>query len=188
MIEGEQFTLKLHHPNWYAVDTNKLTSAKDIAELLTALKMRVSADYENFDKVKKFLIIPEEPKSIEELKQEFDENLNKIIEKFKEKSEHSRKYAEYRFKQSSENQNSRFDFARKYGYFSQPLLFTVGNGIISSAAIESGYSSFVLGTSNGFGVGYWSIAPNIKIYRKTKPNRIVRYFSKLLLDFDWKDE
>lgn len=139
-------------------------------------------------KSKKFLIIPEEPKSIEELKQEFDENLNKIIEKFKEKSEHSRKYAEYRFKQSSENQDSRFDFARKYGYFSQPLLINAGDGITSCSTIGSGYSSFVLGTSYGLGVGYWSIAPNIKIYRKTKPNRIVRYFIKLLFDFDWKDE
>lgn len=60
----------------------------------------ITEEHEHFEQLKPFLIIPEEPKSLEELKQEFDENLNKIIEKFKEKSEHSRKYAEYRFKKS----------------------------------------------------------------------------------------
>jgi hypothetical protein len=145
----------------------------------------ITEEHEHFEQLKPFLIIPEEPKSLEELKQEFDENLNKIIEKFKEKSEHSRKYAEYRFKKSSESQNSRFDFAREHGHFPQ-VLFTTGGGITLSTAIGDSYSSFVLGTSDG--VGYWSIAPNIKIHRKTKPNRIVRYFIKLLFDFDWKDE
>jgi hypothetical protein len=37
-------------------------------------------------------------------------------------------------------------------------------------------------------VGYWDIKPNIKVYLEKKPNRIVRYFSKLLLDFTWKDK
>jgi hypothetical protein len=60
MIEP-QGTLYIHQ-NWYDVDSTKLTSAKDIAELLTALEMRVSPTCENFDKVKKFLIIPEKPK------------------------------------------------------------------------------------------------------------------------------
>jgi len=36
-------------------------------------------------------------------------------------------------------------------------------------------------------VGYWDIKPNIKVYLKKKPNRVVRYFTKLLLDFTWKD-
>ena len=50
---------------WYDVDSTKLTSAKDIAELLTALEMRVSPTSKNFDKVKKFLIIPEKPQKLE---------------------------------------------------------------------------------------------------------------------------
>jgi hypothetical protein len=37
-------------------------------------------------------------------------------------------------------------------------------------------------------VGYWDIKPNIKVYLKKKPNRVVRYFTKLLLDFTWKDK
>lgn len=171
-------------PKIYNLDIEKLRRQLGDAAYIFSF-IGITEEHEHFEQLKPFLIIPEEPKSLEELKQEFDENLNKIIEKFKEKSEHSRKYAEYRFKQSSENQNSRFDFARKYGYFSQPLLTNAGDGITLCSTIESGYSSFVLGTSNG--VGYWSIAPNIKIYRMTKPNRIVRYFSKLLLNFEWKD-
>lgn len=174
-------------PKIYQLDIEKLRRQLGDAAYIFSF-LGITEEHEHFEQLKPFLIIPEEPKSLEELSQEFNETLDKIIKNFKEKSEQSRNQAEYRFKQFSEKQNSRFDFARNYGYFSQPLLITVGNGITSSAAIESGYSSFVLGTSDGFGVGYWSIAPNIKIYRKTKPNRIVRYFIKLLFDFDWKDE
>jgi hypothetical protein len=168
----------------YQLDIEKLRrQLGDSAYIFSFI--RITEEHEYFEQLKPFLIIPEPPKSLEELSHEFDENLNKIIEKFKEKSEHSRKYAEYRFKQSTENQNSRFDYARKYGHFPQ-VLFTTG-GVISIGNSIMGGPSLELRTSDGVEVGYWSINSNIKVYCKTKPNRIVRYFIKLLLDFEWKD-
>jgi hypothetical protein len=173
-------------PEAYQLDIEKLRGQLGDAAYIFSF-IGINEEHEYFEQLKPFLIIPEEPKSLEELSQELDENLNKIIEKFKEKSENSRKYAEYRFKQSSEQQNSRFDFARKYGHFSQERLFGIS---LSNPTHELRISDGVeveFGLGLGLGLGYWSINHNIRIYRKTKPNRIVRYFSKLLLDFEWKD-
>jgi hypothetical protein len=170
-------------PEAYQLDIEKLRGQLGDAAYIFSF-IGINEEHEYFEQLKPFLIIPEEPKSLEELSQELDENLNKIIEKFKEKSEHSRKYAEYRFKQSSENQNYRFDFAREHGHFPQ-VLFTTGGGITINNSIMG--AAFELRKSDGLGVGYWSIDPDIKVYPKTKPNRIVRYFSKLLLNFEWKD-
>jgi hypothetical protein len=72
-------TLKINQPNWYKVDVEKLHHQRfeDVAYLFAT--MNVSEDYEHFDKVKKFLIIPEKPKTLEEIKQELDEKFEKLI-------------------------------------------------------------------------------------------------------------
>jgi hypothetical protein len=171
----------------YQLDIEKLRrQLGDVAYIFSFLG--ITEEHEHFKQVKPFLIIPEEPKSLEELSQEFDETLDKIIKNFKEKSEQSRNWAEYRYKQSSENQNSRFDFARKYGYFSERISLTIGDGITLNTSIRDNceYSAFTIRTGNEE-VGYWSIKPNIKVYLNKKPNLFVCFFSKLLLNFDWVD-
>ena len=45
---------------WYDVDTNKITSIKDVKALFDAIRLKVSETNENFDKVKHLLIIPED--------------------------------------------------------------------------------------------------------------------------------
>lgn len=189
MTDGieEPFTLHINQSNWYLIDFTKITSVKDIAELLSGLSMKVCDDYENFDKVKHFLIIPEEPKSLEEIAEELNEKLNKIIETFKEKSKQSQQYAEYRYNQFCERQKYDFEYAVKNGVFPHKLSFTIGDGLSVNSGSVMGYPSYELRTTSSNPVGYWSIKPYIKVYLSTKPNWVVRYFSKLLLDFDWKD-
>ena len=51
---------------WYDVDTNKITSIKDVKALFDAIGLRVSETNENFDKVKHLLIIPDQPKTLDE--------------------------------------------------------------------------------------------------------------------------
>jgi hypothetical protein len=118
----------------YQLDIEKLRRQLGDAAYIFSF-LGITEEHEHFKQVKPFLIIPEEPKSLEELSQEFDETLDKIIKNFKEKSEQSRNRAEYRYKQSCENQNSRFDFARDYGYFPQRGLLTIGDGISISNSI-----------------------------------------------------
>jgi hypothetical protein len=66
---------------WYDVDTTKLTSIKDVEAVFCAIGLKVSETNENFDKVKHLLIIPEQPKTLDEIQQEFDEKIDELIEK-----------------------------------------------------------------------------------------------------------
>ena len=48
------------------VDTNKITSIKDVKALFDAIGLKISETNENFDKVKHLLIIPDQPKTLDE--------------------------------------------------------------------------------------------------------------------------
>jgi hypothetical protein len=145
-------------------------------------------DYEYFDVIKPYLDIPEEPKTLEEIKQELDKEFEEIIEKYKRKSYASKLTAERKYEDKFDRISYNFQCAVNNGVFPQPLYHTtLGNASIGNASIGNVITyNFVL-KPDAIGVGYWEIDPQIQVYRKTKPNRIVRYFSRLLLDLHWKD-
>jgi hypothetical protein len=145
-----------------------------------------SEDYEYFDKIKHLLDIPEPPKSIEELSQECEEKFDKHIESIKHKFAELKCHQEYLYNQKFNRIIENFESAKKYGSF--PVRLTVGTSdgsyLVANNTVPWS-TEFRIGKTE---VGYWSIQPNIKVYLEKKPNRIVRYFSKLLLDFEWKDK
>ena len=61
-----QGTLYIGRTKWYDVDTNKINSIKDVKALFDAIGLKVSETNENFDKVKHLLIIPDQPKTLDE--------------------------------------------------------------------------------------------------------------------------
>ena len=182
-IPKETPILEIHQPNWYKVDVEKLHFQKmeDVAYLFAT--MMVSKDYEHFDKVKKFLLIPEESKTLEEISQEFDEKIDKRIESIKHKFAELKCHQEYYYNQRFNRIIENFEYAKEHGYFKK--IYTLdGSYIVSNGG---GSVSFTTQYRAGDGeVGFWSIQPNIQVYLKKKPNMIVRFFTKLLLDFEWK--
>jgi hypothetical protein len=186
IIPKETLTLETHLPNWYRVDVEKLHHQRfeDVAYLFAT--MVVSKDYEYFDKVKKFLKIPEKPKTLEEISQECEEKFDKHIESIKHKFAELKCHQEYLYNQKFNRIIENFEYAKEHGQF--PVRLTIGNLDCSTLGVSSAVdwtTEFRIGKDV---VGYWDIKPNIKVYLEKKPNRIVRYFSKLLLDFTWKDK
>ena len=173
---------------YYPVSMEKLerASMKEAAYLIAP--MNIGEDYEYFDKVKHLLIIPEKPKTLEEIKQELDKEFEELLVKIKRKSHLSKQIAEREYEDKFDRISYNFQCAVNNGFFPQYLsLTTSGNATIGNASIGNVITyNFVL-KPDAIGVGYWEIDPKIQVYRKTKPNRIVRYFSRLLLDFHWKD-
>jgi hypothetical protein len=185
-IPKETLTLETHLPNWYQVDVEKLHHQRfeDVAYLFAT--MVVSKDYEYFDEVKKFLIIPEKPKTLEQIQKELDEKFEKLIEKthLEYRIGHDWLYKLRRYEEFCKKQDEDFEYARKNGRF--PLKLTIGNLDYSTLTTNSTLSlntEFRVGKDE---VGYFSIKPNIRVYLKKKPNPIVRFFTKFLLDFEWK--
>jgi hypothetical protein len=154
----------------HKLDVSKIQTLEDVRNVFECMNLYASAeeDNEKYELLKEYFTIPNEPqeikfelprKSLEEISQEFDEKIDDILN---------------------------FEYAKEHGQF--PLKLTIGNLDCSTLGVSSAVdwsTEFRIGKDE---VGYWDIKPNIKVYLKKKPNRVVRYFTKLLLDFTWKDK
>ena len=169
---------------YYPVSMKKLEQASMREAAYLIAPMNIGEDYEYFDKVKHLLDIPEPRKSLGEIKQELDEKFEKLIERthLQYRIGHDWTYTLRKYNQFCKDQDADFEYAKRNGYFPVKLKF----GINTELGLDSSFTTNFVIKPNGNDVGYWEIQPNIQVYRKTKPNRIVRYFTKLLLDFTWK--
>jgi hypothetical protein len=171
----------------YKLNPKKLKKAPQyITPYLFLGAFYYTEDYEYFDVIKPYLDIPEKPKTLEEISQECEEKFDKHIESIKHKFAELKCHQEYLYNQKFNRIIENFEYAKEHGQF--PVRLTIGNLDCSNLIANNTVSwstEFRIGTDE---VGYWDIKPNIKVYLKKKPNRIVRYFSKLLLDFEWKNK
>ena len=173
-------------PTGYKLNPKKLVGASSSVLPYLIGAFYYNEDYEYFDVIKPYLDIPEKPKTLEEIKQELDEKFEELLVKIKRKSDVSKQIAESNYENKFDMISYNFEYAVKSGHFPVQRLFGIDYSNLSVNNAITVTSNFVA-KPNAFGVGYWEIDPNIQVYRKTKPNRIVRYFSRLLLDFHWKD-
>ena len=181
----------------HKLDTSKLKTIKDIKNVFDTMGLysNASEDNEQYELLKEYFTIPNEPqeikfelprKSLEEISQEFEEKIDKQIEDVEYKFAQLKYHQEHRYNQKFDRIIQNFESAKKYDSF--PVTLTVGTSDGSYLVANNTVSwntEYRIGTNE---VGYWDIKPNIKVYLEKKPNRIVRYFSKLLLDFTWKDK
>ena len=170
----------------YKLNPNKLKKAPQGILPYVVGAFYYTEDFEYFDIIKPYLDIPEPPKSLEEIQQELEEKIDKRIERVKEKFNQLGYTQEYHYQVKFNRILENFEYAKEHGQF--PVRLTIGNLDCSTLGVSSAVdwtTEFRIGTNV---VGYWDIKPNIKVYLEKKPNRIVRYFTKLLLDFTWKDK
>jgi len=187
-IPKETLTLETHLPNWYQVDVEKLHHQRfeDVAYLFAT--MVVSKDYEHFDKVKKFLKIPEKPKTLEEIQQELDEKFEKLIERTKNNFYKSKYIAETLYQTKFNRIIENFEYAKEHGQF--PVRLTIGNLDYSKlTATGSNITSNFVIKEGGKEVGYYTFGSGyFKYYKRDKPNFIIRFCMKNFLGFFWVDE
>ena len=189
-------------PTGYKLDVDKIKTTEDVKNVFELLDLGfyLPEDHKNYKLFKELTIQPEEPrKSLEEIKQELDKEFGKIIEQTKRNSYASKLTAERNYENKFDKIFDNFEYAVRQGQFPRYLSLTtsgnasIGNGIVPNSYLDVSGSlnnyvthNFVT-KSNDIGVGYWEIQPNIQFWMMEKPNFIVRYFSRLLLDFHWKD-
>ena len=181
----------------YVIDTSKIKTLKDVRNIFECLGIicDISILEENdprYELAKEYFVIPyvEEPrKSLDEIQQELDEKFEKLIEKthLEYRIGQNWLYKLRKYEEFCKKQDADFEYARKNGFF--PLKYTLDYSKLS--VFGDGSNSVSFGTEFRVGkteMGYWDIKPNIRVYLEKKPNLIVRYFTKLLLDFTWKDK
>jgi hypothetical protein len=131
----------------------------------------------------------EEPKTLDEIQQELDEKIDKLIKITKGQFEYSKIYTEngydYKFDKIIEN----FEYARKNGNF--PLKLNLAYTTTGLSAYTSPYTetSFIIKQGSNH-KGYYTIGNQryFRYYMPDKPNRLVRFFMKTCLGFVWIDE
>jgi hypothetical protein len=184
-----QGKLKLQEsPKEYPLDFEKVKNAsvQELAYLVDIIAY--AEEYEYFDKIKHLLVIPEQPKSLEEIQQELDEKFEKLLVQTRRKFDVSKQTAEYNFDKKFDKINENFEYIKEWGrlpYITlDPTVLPQMNGayLVSTGSAQQWTTEFRFGKGN---VGYYCIEPDVKFHMSKKPNFIVRFFMDKCLGFKW---
>jgi hypothetical protein len=185
MIEPKG-TLKIG-PSGYKLNPDKLKEApRQILPYLFS-SFYFTEEFEYFDVIKPYLDIPEKPKTLDEIQQEFDEKIDALIENTKNKFHQSKYISEKLYNTKFDRIIENFEYAKEHGTFPHKLSFTVGNGLSVNGSYAE--TSFIIKQGNKH-EGYYTIGNQrfLRYYMPDKPNRLVRFFMKTCLGFVWVDE
>jgi hypothetical protein len=169
---------------YYPVSVEKLQQAsmKEAAYLIAPVN--IGEDYEYFDEVKHLLIIPEKPKTLEEISQELDEKFDKLIERTKNNFYKSKYIAETLYDTKFNRIIENFEYAKEHGQFPQKSILTYS----TSLGTNNITSSFIIKQGNKH-EGYYTIGNGyLRFYMPDKPNAITRWFMNKCLSIRWVDE
>ena len=178
---------------YYPVSMEKLEQAsmKEAAYLIAP--MNIGEDYEYYDKVKHLLIIPEKPKTLEEISQELDEKFEKLIEQYKRNSYASTLTTQRNYEREFDRIIGNFEYAKTQGYFPQVTFISSGALDYSKLLVTGGgkFSSPCFMVKHGSShQGYYTIGDDgyYRFYMEKKPNAFFRFFVYKLMGFRWVDE
>ena len=174
-------------PKAYKLDPEKLKGApQSILPYLFGSNLHYSEDFEYFDVIKPYLDIPEKPKTLDDIQQEFDEKINDLIENTKNKFHQSKYLSEKLYSIKFDRIIENFEYAKEHGQFPYLKLDYTTTGLSAASYTET---SFVIKQGNTH-KGYYTIGNQryFRYYMPDKPNRLVRFFMKTCLGFVWIDE
>ena len=165
---------------FYKINPDKLKGApREVIPYILSI-FEFSEEFEYFDKIKPYLDIPEKPKTLEEILQEFDENIDELIERTKRNFYGCKVTAERKYENKFDQIFNNFEYVKENGRFPSSL---------STEFLYSGDNQEYTTTfSAGNGVGFYSVDNgNLRIYMKEKPTAVVRFFMNKLLGMRWVD-
>jgi len=160
---------------YYPVSLKKLERAtpKEVAFLLN-MPISVSKEHYFFDKIKHLLDIPEKPKSLEEIKQEFDERFADLVVETRRKFAVSKQKSEYFFNKFCEKQNEEFNWAKRNGHFPIKIV-SIGSAVVRPTELTGSSLKITKPTLSLFN------------YKLKKPNAINRWLIKNLFGIEWSE-
>ena len=182
----------------YRLDVSKIKTLKDARNVFDLMKLVGYYDPEDPEDenyhLREYFTILQEPqgltfstprRSIEEIQQEFDEKIDKLIgdtkNRFKQHQIISERIYNTKFARIIDN----FEHAKKFGSFPQPIKYVVGTGL----SVNNDTNHFIIKQGSKHS-GYYTFGNRqyFKYYMPDKPNVIVRFFMKTCLGFFWVDE
>ena len=179
------------------LNVDAIKTIKDVKNVFYTMDLVASMDEDNpkYEVAKEYFTIPyvvpelefsTPRKSIEEITQEFDEKIDELIEKTKEKFECSNYFAGKRYNEKFDRIIQDFEYAKEHGSFPQKFTLDYSQFVATGSSVES---SFVIKQGNKH-EGYYTNGNRryLRYYMPDKPNAIVRFFMRTCLGFYWVDE
>ena len=173
------------NPSGYKLNPVKLAGASyNILPYLLG-SCYYTEEFEYFDLVKPYLDIPEKPKTLDEISQELDEKIDKLIENTKNKFHQSKYISEKLYNTKFDKIIGNFEYAKEHGQFPYLNLAYTTTGLSAG----SYQTSFVIKQGSNH-KGYYTMGNQryFRYYMPDKPNMIVRFFMKTCLGFFWVDD
>jgi hypothetical protein len=168
----------------YKLNPNKLVGASSSILPYFVSAFYYTEDFEYFDVIKPYLEIPEKPKTLEEIQQEFEEKFDKHIESIKHKFAELKCHQEYYYNQRFNRIIEDFEYACKNGRFPEKHRLIYSDNL----GTNNFTSSFIIKQGNNH-EGYYTIGNGyLRFYMPTKPNAITRWFMNKCLSIRWVDE
>jgi hypothetical protein len=180
----------------YRLDVDKIKTLKDARNVFDLMNLVGYYDPEDPEDehyhLREYFTILQEPqgltfppaprKSIEELQQELDEKFKELLVKTKRGFAISKQSAEYNYNRKFDTIIENFEHAKKWGSFPQTIKLT---DAWTKCDFITTNSSFVI--SNPKKVGYYELVDGVRMESAVKPNPVVRFVTKWLLGWKWKD-
>lgn len=188
-------TERLNHK----LNVDAIKTVKDVKNVFYTMELVASMDEDNpiYEVAKEYFTIPyvapklefsAPRKSIEEITQEFDEKIDKLIEQTKRNFYASKLTAERNYEYKFDRIIDDFEYAKEHGSFplTQTLTLDYSKFVVTGSSVES---SFVIKQGKKH-EGYYTNGNRkyLRYYMPDKPNPIVRFFMKTCLGFYWVDE
>jgi hypothetical protein len=183
----------------YGLDVDKINTIEDVKNVFKLMKLIGYYDAddpndENYYLSEYFTILQEPqgltfseapPKTLDEIAQEFDEKIDKLIENTKNKFHQSKYISEKLYNTKFDKIIGNFEYAKEHGQFPYLNLAYTTTGL-SAGSYET---SFVLKHGSNH-KGYYTMGNQryFRYYMPDKPNRLVRFFMKTCLGLVWVDD
>ena len=184
------------------LNVDAIKTIKDVKNVFYTMDLVASMDEDNpkYEVAKEYFTIPYVPpelkfpttrKSIEEIQQEFDEKIDKLIGTTKWNFAVSKERSEYHYDKKFSRIIQDFEYAREHGKFMPKVAIGTlsGSYLVSNGGGVEWQPSFVIKQGNKH-EGYYTFGNGryIRYYMPTKPNMIARFFMKTCLALRWIDE
>ena len=180
----------------HKLDVSKIKTFKDVKNVFECMDLicNASEEHEKYELLKEYFTIPNETqelklklprKSLEEISQEFDEKIDKLITKTKNNFYASKTFAESRYERKFDKIFDDFEYAKEQGQF--PPKLTLDCSKLTATGDSYISSNFVI-KSGSQEVGYYTIGDGyLRFLMDKRPNFIVRFCMNKLLGFRWID-
>lgn len=161
------------------LDLDKIKTIEDVKNVLKLLDMEFyfPEDSPKYKLFKKYTVIPEKPKSLEQIQKEFEDKIDAILSVVESRFKILKENADIHYDKKTKEIFNAFETAKKNGSFPQ----IITQGLLSNLNLYSNITNY-----SQKNAGFFEYQ-NVKFFLNKKPKIFFRWFLRNCFDIKWVD-